>query len=101
QAESITRKLGSDSPARWKEFASVIGYSINITSEIKIELNPDRPDLFSFASLDKASRVYCGILPANNLSFVKTNHVVIFRKSAMNLRPYFAVFEATGPKIDE
>ncbi len=101
QAETITRKFGNDSLHRWKNFASVIGYSINIGSEIRIELNPDRPDLFSFASLDKASRVYYGILPANNLNFSRTDHVVIFRKSAMNLRPYFAVFEASGPKIDE
>jgi phenylalanyl-tRNA synthetase beta chain len=97
----IRKKFGEASISRWHDFALILGYSFSADDEVKLELNPDRPDLFSFATLNKASELYYGLDRSIDIKFSKSDDQVIFKKSAMNLRPYFAVFEANGPEIGD
>jgi phenylalanyl-tRNA synthetase beta chain len=97
--DSVIKKYGEKSISRWRDFSFILGYSLNADDEVKIELNPDRPDLFSFTTIDSASKVYFGLKKPTEIEIKKSNDSVFFKKSAMYLRPYFAVFEATGADI--
>ncbi|MGC8516249.1 MAG: phenylalanine--tRNA ligase subunit beta [Thermoplasmata archaeon] len=97
----IRKKFGEEAISRWRDFSFILGYSLSADDEVKIELNPDRPDLFSFATLNRASEVYYGFVKPNDIKFTRSSDSVIFKKSAMNLRPYFTVFEAAGSDIGD
>lgn len=57
--KDLAEKYGKDFLSRLSDFADIIGYSIEGDSEdIKVEFNPDRPDLFSFPSLNNAMKCY-------------------------------------------
>ena len=101
QVSLIRKKFGQEAISRWRDFSFIMGYSLSTDNEIKVELNPDRPDLFSFVTLNRASEVYYGSVIPNDIKFSRSNDSVIFKKSAMNLRPYFTVFEATGSEIGD
>ncbi|SMD30324.1 phenylalanine--tRNA ligase subunit beta [Picrophilus oshimae] len=40
------------------KFSDIIGFSIECDDDIKVELNPDRPDLFSFYAINNAIKTY-------------------------------------------
>ncbi|MCL4451028.1 MAG: phenylalanine--tRNA ligase subunit beta [Candidatus Thermoplasmatota archaeon] len=101
QSDAIRKRFGDESINRWRDFSLVIGYSISIDQELKIELNPDRPDLFSFATLDMASKVYYGSRAGRKIRFTRSKRSIYFKSSAKRLRPFFTVFEATGPTIGD
>ena len=93
---AIERRFSPDSVERWKRFSKIIGYSVETGDEVKIELNPDRPDLFSFETLDAASRIYFEDSQAREITFRKINSPVIIKDSALKLRRHFAAFTADG-----
>ena len=93
---AIERRFSPASVERWKRFSKIIGYSVETGDEVKIELNPDRPDLFSFETLDAASRIYFEDSQAREITFRKINSPVIIKDSALKLRRHFAAFTADG-----
>ena len=42
------------------DFSRIIGYSVEVDTELKLEFNPDRQDLFSFYSLGRAIEIFYG-----------------------------------------
>ena len=89
QISLIRKKFGQEAISRWRDFSFILGYSLNIDDEVKIELNPDRPDLFSFATLNRASEVYYGSVIPNDIKFGRSNDSVIFKKVCNELETIF------------
>lgn len=58
--QNVEKIIGPD----WEEsllmFSRVIGFSLEIDEEIKLEFNPDRPDLFSLYSLKESMENFAG-----------------------------------------
>ena len=98
--ELLKDDIGEHYCRKFFDFSEVIGYSIEEDeSSIRIELNPDRPDLFSFYSLKEAIKTYYdnnfklkGIIDRSEISIIPDVEV-------LNERPYLLAFEARGKKI--
>ncbi len=96
----LKKDIGEHYYKKFFDFSEIIGYSIEEDdSSIKIELNPDRPDLFSFYSLKESMKTYYdnnfklkGIINRSDISINPDNEV-------LNERPYLLAFEASGKKI--
>ncbi len=101
--KSKLESLNSQYPARYmgllNEFSNVIGYSIELDDEVRIEFNPDRPDLFSFPTLIRAMKIYYDrdFIIRNDPSRDAVS--VFVDKSALKIRPFFYSFTATGNRI--
>ncbi len=98
-AEYAKRAFGEECLKRWFSFSTIIGFSIEVDDEVRIELNPDRPDLYSLETLDYASRVYYEKAPPIEIEFKAHPSTVYFDRSAETLRRYFATFIAKGHPI--
>ena len=98
---AIERRFSPGSVERWIRFSKIIGYSIEIGDEIRIELNPDRPDLFSFETLDAASRIYFEGEQFREIKFRKIEKPVIIKESVLKLRRDFAAFTAEGTVLGD
>lgn len=98
---SIRNRFDESSIDLWGRFAGVIGYSIETDQELKIELNPDRPDLFSFETLNAACNVFFEKAEIRPPSFGKSNLEVFVDPGIKKVRKYFFTFLANGPKIGE
>lgn len=82
------------------EFSSVVGYTVEEENdEVKVEFNPDRPDLFSFTSLWHAIQVYRGTKTWQPLDFSSKTIDFIIDESARKLRPFTVGLQCDGPCI--
>lgn len=82
------------------KFSTVIGYSVEEENdEIKVEFNPDRPDLFSFNSLWNAIEVFEGKKTWNSLQFSKKKIDFIIDQSARTLRPFTVGLQCEGKPL--
>ena len=50
-SEYVRNTMGNEAYDKIEEFSKVIGYEYEFGEEVRIEFNPDRPDLFSFVTL--------------------------------------------------
>ncbi len=98
---SLRERFSESSIDRWDDFAGTIGYSIEKDDELKIELNPDRPDLFSFETLSAASETFYGKSDVKPVSFGKSSIKVTVDPEVRKVRKYFFTFIAKGPRIGE
>lgn len=90
---------GQDALGTFRVFADVIGYSVETDSEeIKIELNPDRPDLLSFPTLEASSSNF---IRPSSLKLYRTDpgSVIELSKDGLKVRPYVTAFTARGSAI--
>ncbi len=96
---AIKNLYGKDAVLKLENFADIIGYSIEIQDgELRIELNPDRPDLFSFPTLVKASSNYSS--PADLKAPGEVFSLPLsLDPEALKLRPYVYSFTATGNRL--
>ena len=99
-SDSINAKFPRRDIELWTPFSRVIGYSVEQGAEIKIELNPDRPDLFSFETLNDAARVFYGHNPQKDQTIGKSSVEVFVDPSVKGIRKYFFAFIARGPPIE-
>ncbi|MHB1648156.1 MAG: hypothetical protein ACYCR8_05390 [Cuniculiplasma sp.] len=60
-SQEIQDVFGKDWNSNLISFSRIMGYSVELGDEIKIEMNPDRPDLFSLYSLYNSYRQYFGM----------------------------------------
>ena len=96
----ITETFGNDLIERIWDFSGIIGYTPERDgNEIKVEFNPDRPDLFSFTTLQSAISCYYDAKKTGPIKY--RNGKVIFSVSgeAIKLRPFVTSFEAVGTAI--
>lgn len=99
---ALTKLYGNDFISRLDHFSGIIGYTLEEEGqEIRVEFNPDRPDLFSFTSLHNSMEIYAGKNSWKPLSFSKSNLDFIIDDSVRKLRPYTVGFCCEGGPIGE
>lgn len=91
---------GKGSLSEITSYADIIGYSIETDrEEIRVELNPDRPDLLSFPTLLNSSRNFAR--PSGVKTYATDSSVIIsLTEAGLGLRPFVFAFTATGNKIN-
>jgi phenylalanyl-tRNA synthetase beta chain len=97
--ETLEEYFGLDWKENIYEFSRIIGFSFEpqVEDDIKIELNPDRPDLYSIASLFNCFQIYKTGKMRNGKIFLKKENISVH---AARTRPYFVVFMTDGLKDD-
>ncbi len=98
----LTSLYGKGFISQINEFSGIIGYTLEEEGEeIKVEFNPDRPDLFSFTSLYNSIQIYAGKKTWKPLAFDGKVLDFIIDKSVRKLRPYTIGFCCNGNEIGE
>ena len=90
--EAMEEYFGLDWKQNIYEFSRIIGFSFEpqLEDDIKIELNPDRPDLYSIGSLSSCLQTYkSGKIREGKISLKKENISIHHART----RPYFIIFE--------
>lgn len=95
----IESTYGKDFVKEIKDFASVIGFSVEEGDEIKVEFNPDRPDLFSFLMLERALRIYNGVIKAEIPVFPFVRTQISVDPETRKVRNKIGGLYAVGPVI--
>lgn len=97
---TLSSQYGKNFISRIQSFSSIIGYTVEIEDgEIKVEFNPDRPDLFSFATLSHSIGIYEGEYSWKPLSFGKGGIPFNIDPSVRKLRPLVVGFHCRGKAI--
>lgn len=97
----LARNYGQGYKKLLKDYASVIGYSVEEGDEFALELNPDRLDLASFPTIIRnATDFYSGELHGNNTVFSE-EPLIELHKDALKLRPFVLTFTANGNPIGD
>ncbi len=95
--ESLDENIGKKYVSRLESFATVIGYSLeNDGNEIKIEFNPDRPDLFSFYALRESMKTFYDQNYKIKSPISKNEIKLEVDKKAAEERPFVLSFTAEG-----
>ncbi len=98
----LTSLYGKNFISHINDFSTVVGYSVEEEGgEVKVEFNPDRPDLFSFTSLYNAMQIYYGKKSWKPVSFKGTQLEFLIEKNVRRLRPYTIGFCCQGNEIGE
>ena len=99
-ASNLTDTYGDNFIPRVQKFSTVIGYSVELEDgELKVEFNPDRPDLFSFVSLKAAIETYDGRKSWTPLKFSDKEIGFKIEPAVRDLRPFALAFHCQGPVI--
>ncbi len=82
-------------------YSDVIGYSVEVDdSSLRIEFNPDRPDLMSFATLmDSIRRFEAGV--EMSLRFTEVDREIFVDERVLAIRPFVSGFIALGEPISD
>lgn len=97
----LKERFGPEFIVKLKEFSLVIGFSLEIDDDIKVEFNPDRPDLFSFTTLDHMEKLYYQTKKEEIPTFKSDTGVIRLDPDSRSIRQFIAGFTATGNKISE
>ena len=99
-SEYVRNTMGNEAYDKIEEFSKVIGYECEFGEEVKIEFNPDRPDLFSFVTLaDAIKRFYYNKRDETyNFSY---GNIDISNENNKSVRPFIYTFIAKGKRIGE
>ena len=96
----ITETFGNDFIGRIWDFSGIIGYAPERDgNEIKVEFNPDRPDLFSFTTLESAISCYYDGKKTGPIKYRDGKIVFSVSDEAVKMRPFVTSFEAVGTAI--
>lgn len=99
---ALSGLYGDDFIKRLDDFSGIIGYTLELEDqEVKVEFNPDRPDLFSFTSLNHAMEIYSGQKTWKPLKFSRKEIDFNIDHNVRKLRPYTIGFTCKGSKIGE
>jgi phenylalanyl-tRNA synthetase beta chain len=97
--QNLINDIGKNYFSKLYDFAGIIGYSIEEDEEIKLEFNPDRPDLFSFYALKSAMKIfYDGDYPIKP-ALHKMESLLKVDKSMESERPFAMSFIARGKPL--
>ncbi len=96
---NVADNIGNTYYNKLYDYSKIIGYSVEEDNELKIEFNPDRPDLFSFFALKESMKIFYdnnyrikGILNSSNIKIIPD-------RSILRERPYLLSFTAEGKPI--
>ncbi|ARD84158.1 phenylalanyl-tRNA synthetase subunit beta [Ferroplasma acidiphilum] len=98
--DDLIHEIGINYYSKLSDFAGIIGYSIEEeNNEVKLEFNPDRPDLFSFYALKSNMKIfYDGNYRIKPL-FEKSDKLIRVDNSVKSERPYVMSFVARGKPL--
>lgn len=100
--DSLEKKFGKNFSRRLDSFSEVIGYTVEKEEgELKIEFNPDRPDLFSFYGLNRSIKCF---YDKNYWIYREPDDSgVVFKIDELvrSLRLYMTSFVALGKQIGD
>ena len=96
----LEKEYGNNFINRIRDFSEVIGYTVEEDSdEIRVEFNPDRPDLFSFASMYRSIKCFYD-KDYWTVQDIKSSGVNFsIEDSVRKLRKYAIAFVAKGNPI--
>ena len=95
----LESRYGKDFVKEIREFAKIIGFTVEESDEIKIEFNPDRPDLFSFPMLEQAISVYNRNVAADIPDYEMVREQIEVDPHTKAIRKVIGGFYAAGPAI--
>jgi len=81
------------------DFSKIIGYSVEVDAELKLEFNPDRQDLFSFYSLNRAIECFYGGRRRDPIHIGQSEIEFKVSSSVKKIRPFAFGFMAYGNPI--
>ncbi|MCL4342696.1 MAG: phenylalanine--tRNA ligase subunit beta [Candidatus Thermoplasmatota archaeon] len=99
--EVLVRNYGQGYRKLLKEYASVIGYSVEEGDEFALELNPDRLDLASFPTIITSAKHFYSMASRSNDIVYSDEKLIDLREDALKLRPYVLTFTADGRRIGD
>ena len=99
-SEYVRNTMGNEAYDKIEEFSKVIGYECEFGEEVKIEFNPDRPDLFSFVTLADAIKKFYYNKRDETYNFSYGN-MDISNENSKSGRPFIYTFIAKGRRIGE
>ncbi len=98
--ENLIREIGMNYYSKLGDFAGVIGYSIEEENdEVKLEFNPDRPDLFSFYALKCNMKIFYDGNYRIKPPLEKSGGLLMADNSVKPERPYVMSFVARGKPL--
>jgi phenylalanyl-tRNA synthetase beta chain len=97
--KDISDRFGAGFVDKIKEFSRIIGFSVEVDEEVRVEFNPDRHDLFSFVSLDRMQNLYFNSLKENIPVFKMDVSNLRQEAATETVRQFIVGFTADGPKI--
>lgn len=81
-------------------FSGVIGFGVEVEEgEVRVEFNPDRPDLFAFSLLKRSMDIYNRKKESKQEKIGLSKIGFVVEESALRLRPYIVTFQASGKRI--
>ena len=96
----LVEKFGKEIVDLIYHYSEIVGYSVDQEDDLKIEFNPDRPDLFSFPTLVKQIKTYYyGEIEIRRSQSKDENIKVDVSQGSRSIRPYFSAFTADGSSI--
>ncbi len=99
-SEYVKNIMGKETYDKIEEFSKVIGYEYEFGEEVRIEFNPDRPDLFSFVTLADAIKKFYYNKRDETYNFSSGN-IDISNENNKSGRPFIYTFIAKGERIGE
>ena len=97
-SEYVRNIMGIESFDKIEDFSKIIGYEYEFGDEIKIEFNPDRPDIFSFVTLADAIKKFYANKRDEAYNYT-LDRIVISNENNKSGRPFIYTFIARGKKI--
>ncbi len=99
KTSEIEEAFGSSFLMTLRDFSNIIGFSVDIDDEVKVELNPDRIDLASFHSMNRAMNLFYQRKNSPIQITWSGNHLMDISKETLSLRPFIIYFVARGPPL--
>ncbi|WP_337860979.1 phenylalanine--tRNA ligase subunit beta [Ferroplasma sp.] len=100
EKQNLINDIGATYYSKLNDFAGIIGYSIEENdNELKIEFNPDRPDLFSFYALKCNMKIFYDGNYRIKPVLGRSDTLLHADASSKAERPYAMSFFAHGKKL--
>lgn len=96
---ALRKDFPPDFIERVTDFSRIIGYSVELDDELKLEFNPDRQDLISFYSLERAIECFYNQQKWEGFKFVQSGLEFKIYSSVKGIRPFAFGFMAYGKPL--
>ncbi|MEM0158768.1 MAG: phenylalanine--tRNA ligase subunit beta, partial [Thermoplasmataceae archaeon] len=100
--EKIVALYGREFLEEMKDFSRIIGFTVEEgEDEVRVEFNPDRPDLFAFSQLKQAVDVFYHGKKRDLVFSSKPSFKIIQERETVPIRRYILGFSAKGNRIGD
>jgi len=100
--DALIKKYGKEAVPDLEWFSGIIGFSIDTGQDtVKVELNPDRPDLYSFSTIFSAIDMFRNKKNHRFLEFQDPLMSLHVSKDVLKLRSFILCFSAHGNELSD